>query len=646
MKKRIVSALVAVMMLLSILPSTVYAANVNRFTGLNARIYEKIEAGIAQVAAGSRSSTVFELSLADVGLDGHYTAADLGVDDLLDEEGSLAEDADNAMKDVKKADLAAIAHALMLSCPYDLYWFDKTKGVNLESGIDTIAGDYDDNGELYLYFEGEYAFRFSFTVASEYAAGLYEVKTSEAQTAWNYQTLAQEIIDRYANASDYEKLDGYRQEICTLASYNHAGKIDYGNAWQATWVFDGAEDTAVVCEGYAKAFQYLCDNTHFNSSAVRCYTVTGTLSGGTGDGSHMWNIVAMDDGANYLADLTNCDEGTIGADDLLFLKGYQSVDENGNYTFAGLDEAQVHYTYDDIAHTFYTDAELALSATDYVPLLQPELSAAAMSLGENIGLHFYVSLDESAANGAYMDFAWGDDKTATSSAQLISTGDYAGDTRFTCPLSAKELYDTVKATLRDQNGKKLGEYTYSGAQYLNALVDNQPYSSALRKLARATLTYGAAARYYFRGGESVSVTAISPSLVPPFLQSSMVIADGDVRFYGKSLLTKDVLRLRLYFAAPEAPVVLVANKSVAVDKVEDGFYKVDIPIVPDNLQNGFQVRVSGTGIQFTVGVNDYIATALKQSANPALKTLVYAIYHYGVAVQSYLHPEEQWGPLH
>lgn len=69
----------------------------------------------------------------------------------------------------------------------------------------------------------------------------------------------------------------------------------------------------MVCEGYSKAFQYLCD-----LSDITCYTVTGMMNGGTGEGPHMWNIVA-NNGKYYMADITNSDEGTVGEDGGLFL---------------------------------------------------------------------------------------------------------------------------------------------------------------------------------------------------------------------------------------------------------------------------------------------------------------------------------------
>ena len=84
------------------------------------------------------------------------------------------------------------------------------------------------------------------------------------------------------------------------------------------WVFDGDPSTNVVCEGYAKAFKYLCDHTVFDSS-IECILAGGDLVRGSRSEPHMWNVLKMDDGNNYLVDVTNCDSGNAGYPDKLFL---------------------------------------------------------------------------------------------------------------------------------------------------------------------------------------------------------------------------------------------------------------------------------------------------------------------------------------
>lgn len=99
--------------------------------------------------------------------------------------------------------------------------------------------------------------------------------------------------------------------------------------------FDGDDSTNVVCEGYSKAFQYLCD-----LSDITCYTVTGMMNGGTGEGPHMWNIVA-NNGKYYMADITNSDEGTVGEDGGLFLDTPISGSISRGYIYA-TDSANIY----------------------------------------------------------------------------------------------------------------------------------------------------------------------------------------------------------------------------------------------------------------------------------------------------------------
>jgi hypothetical protein len=90
------------------------------------------------------------------------------------------------------------------------------------------------------------------------------------------------------------------------------------------WVFDGDPETKVVCEGYAKAFKYMCELSAFQAS-VSVSLVTGTL----GSSNHMWNLVPVDGGFSYLVDVTNCDEDMAGYPDYLFMAGYSERYQSG-----------------------------------------------------------------------------------------------------------------------------------------------------------------------------------------------------------------------------------------------------------------------------------------------------------------------------
>ena len=337
----------------------------NRLTDVNAAVYQSLYNSICQVAAGTRTVTQFEIPLEEMGLTQYaWSAADLGVEAII-VDGNLAYEAQEAFLNKASVDLQLVISALLADCPYELYWFDKT-GETLMSGPEY---------SLYCSADGEYMLEYisgitvSMPVISEYAASLYEVDPSVGESIQTCVNRALSIVETYASSSDYDKLYGYLKEICNRVSYNYdaLSSAYYGNPWQLIWVFDENAATNVVCEGYAKAFQYLCDLTEFDNDIV-CRTVTGVMSGGTGAGEHMWNIVQMEDGYNYLVDATNCDVGTIGADDKLFLAGTDKGDVETGYSF-DCNSAQVAFTYSQETLQLYDEIQLCLNDKDYLAQL-------------------------------------------------------------------------------------------------------------------------------------------------------------------------------------------------------------------------------------------------------------------------------------
>lgn len=260
-----------------------------------------------------------------------------------------------------RTSLNKVRDALIAECPYELYWFDKTTGYsysysNPERNKDTVSVEIAN---------------IKFAVAQAYQLGgnANKVSAVKAMMAERSVSYAQAIVDKYRNASDYDKLSGYKDEICSLADYDDTitenSVVPYGDAWQIIYVFDQNPDTKVVCEAYAKAFQYLCDQTEFDDQKIECCTVSGTMNGIV----HMWNIVTMPDGKNYIVDPTNCDEGTLSAlDGGIFLAGGTGDIVNG-YQVMGYP-----YRYDENIIEDYGTGEsvLALASAAYVPGSEPE----------------------------------------------------------------------------------------------------------------------------------------------------------------------------------------------------------------------------------------------------------------------------------
>ncbi|MDE6032074.1 MAG: hypothetical protein K2G32_10675, partial [Oscillospiraceae bacterium] len=295
--------------------------------GSKLALYTSLRMEIEKIAAGERTDTSITVPVSDY--------ADWG---------TLA------------ADAREVIRYLLVDLPEDFYWYNKSQGCWITASIDPDGRPV--------------SCTFPFTVVGSYAAesSAYMVDTDKISAARDSVKKAQATVDKYYGKSDYDKIMGYAEDICKLVDYNHnalAINTPYGDPWQLVYVFDGDGTTNVVCEGYAKAFQYLCD-----LGGVDCYTVTGTMSGGTGAGSHMWNIVRLGE-ISYLVDVTNCDENTVGAaakDGMgLVLKGATTSTASG-CVFKLNDLNTVTYTYDKDTLNMYPAGLLEVSTVDYDPL--------------------------------------------------------------------------------------------------------------------------------------------------------------------------------------------------------------------------------------------------------------------------------------
>ena len=334
-------------------------------------LYQALKDEIEKIAKGERTSTEISFSVSDLkvlGMDtGPWTAADLGVSDIV-KDGQYTSEAYSAVSKKLSFDGSRIISALLADCPYELYWYEKTAQSSW-TYLGYSASYSDDEWKT----EAVGEIKFSFPVATEYSSADYTVNSGLIASVNSSIDNAKAIVENNKAKTLLERLEAYRAKICELVSYNSAaaaGGVAYGNPWQLVWVFDGNPETNVVCEGYSKAFKYLCDLSGF--SDVECIIATGTMAGGTGAGGHMWNIIRMDDGNNYLVDVTNCDAGTIGADTELFM-AYGPTGTWDNYTFT-VKSQNITYIYDDKTKRSFGQAALTLSTSGYTSTITLDLA--------------------------------------------------------------------------------------------------------------------------------------------------------------------------------------------------------------------------------------------------------------------------------
>ena len=342
--------------------------------------YTYFKQEIEKIADGKRADTRIEIPLSLLGLP-HYnesnnnftfTPKDLGGPLVIN--GQWTERATNYLNtlvNLSSFDFYAVKDALYHDCPYDLYW-----SAGEFSYVNYMWGYMSGTSEQavvtvtslpYIEFKVDPTYRLS--------GGPDNIadrnKTVRASTA---ASTAKAIVDYAASLTDIEKLKYYHYCICYLNSYNHAaaeyGSSSYGtrNPWEVIYVFDGDPETNVVCEGYAKAFKFLCDLTNFKNSEIECHFVTGDVrfSSGSG-GGHGWNVVRLGNGKNYLVDVTHSDSDD-GWDYSMFLRGYYvQYEQNGRQTGYLMTKEGGYprtYTYYDQTLNSFTDNELRIAEGD------------------------------------------------------------------------------------------------------------------------------------------------------------------------------------------------------------------------------------------------------------------------------------------
>ena len=301
-------------------------------------VYDVMKAQIQQIAAGEVTSTVIAIDNIADSFRFAWTKEDLGVSALVSN-GAFTQAAQNALSVAMGAELDRIMGALLVDCPYDLYWYDKTSGVRVQSGISSTDGITVSIPRLTV----------SMAVVSGYQGGSQYTTTKELSKVKTAADNANMVVSQHRSKNFYEKLTAYKDYICSQVAYNEAAAKPsytggYGDPWQVIYVFDGNSTTNVVCEGYAKAFQYLCDLSDFENNTVESFLVSGYAGG-----PHMWNIVSID-GRNYMVDVTNSDPHEdpnwlrFGQDGTVFLTGAEGSIEEG-YTFTNTYAHTLHYKY-------------------------------------------------------------------------------------------------------------------------------------------------------------------------------------------------------------------------------------------------------------------------------------------------------------
>ena len=174
---------------------------------LERNVYEILKEDIKKGADGERTSLIFDV---DTGLESlSWSIDELGLSGKTYTKEELEQTIGNKLSGI--FDFSKVFYCLLTDCPYELYWFDKTKGA-----ICTFNKyDFDNNTASITNLV------FGFYPAEAYkGSGDFMVDRTKTGAASNAVENAQEIVSQNEDLTDVDKLTAYKDAICDAVSYD------------------------------------------------------------------------------------------------------------------------------------------------------------------------------------------------------------------------------------------------------------------------------------------------------------------------------------------------------------------------------------------------------------------------------------------
>ncbi len=182
---------------------------------------------------------------------------------------------------------------------------------------------------------------------------------------------------------------------------------------------------------------------------------------------------------------------------------------------------------------------------DFADGIGARLYGHSLSLDGDIGVNFYMDLDDSVKNSetAKMIFTVPNgSKTETQELfvkdVLDKTATVDGTTyyQFKCKVSAKDMASAITAQIVDGETKGT-KYTYSVREYAKYILDNSnDYSFEIVNLVKAMLNYGSAAQEYFGVGSTFANDGLNTNYdAVDEVSAGNIDKPYDLDIYGRSL---------------------------------------------------------------------------------------------------------------
>lgn len=199
-------------------------------------------------------------------------------------------------------------------------------------------------------------------------------------------------------------------------------------------------------------------------------------------------------------------------------------------------------------------------------------------------------------------------------------------------VAAAQMADAITLELTD--GTETLTRTYTVADYAQYILDGD-YGAQTKAMVQAVLNYGGAAQAYFgHNTENLVSTAFGDQEVPTGTADMKVdVTAENIRFYGASLIYREKIAVRFYFAGNAEGMTFTANGKTYTAVEKNGLWCVEVSdILPQDL--GGQIELTAPGVSVTYGPMNYIVR-MNQKGDSKLQNLMKALYNYYLTAAEY-----------
>ena len=264
----------------------------------------------------------------------------------------------------------------------------------------------------------------------------------------------------------------------------------------------------------------------------------------------------------------------------------------------------------------------------------PKLQGWNLSLGEDIGAKFHVSLNGASPQNAVMEFTVAGQTLSVTPAQAdrAENGDYI----FPVHVAAAQMTEPIGVRLK-VNGKTMHEDSYTVRQYADRILAGD-YDEETKALVRAMLNYGGKAQTYFGYNTDHSAGAditVTESDIPADVAKMTVSGSAEgISYYGATLVFTAKTAVRFYFTGDVSGCTFKAGDKTITPVEKNGMWYAEVAdINPQDLDETVTVTVNGT-LTVTYSPLNYMARMNAKGSN-ALKALLKAMYTYHLAAEEY-----------